>query len=160
MSTSLTGKKQIDLALVGLSLLATLGALGVIIYTQMIYKKPLPSDILERVKMIEESRKAVFPEGYKLDKLIINLKSRRSKLRYLDVVIHFVPFHPKFNDDLETNKALINDAVIDIAGSMEPSELNSSMGKILFETRVRKRVNKIIRKKAVKELYFSRFVIQ
>lgn len=160
MSAALTGKKPIDLALAGLSLLATAGALGVFIYTQMIFKKPLPEDTLERVKMMEEARNSVFPEGYKLDKLIINLKSRRTKLRYLDVEIHFVPFHPKFNENLEMNKALINDAIIDIAGNLEPTELNSSMGKILFETRVKNRVNRILGKKIVKELYFSRFVVQ
>lgn len=151
---------MIDMVLMGLMAAATLGALGIFVYTEMIYKKPLPSEQKEKANLLKDSKKIIFSEAYKLDKMIINLHSRKSRLRFLDIQVYIVPFKPSSNELFEKNKALIHDAIIDVAGQLDPEELNSVAGKILFESRVKKRINDIVNNNLVKELYFSRFVVQ
>src|SRR5690606_2228374 len=89
----LTGKKLVDTILIGLMLLATLATMGVFVYTQFLYEKPLPDPAAERAKMHEQAKAQLFPNSYKLDKLIINLPSRSSRLRFVDMQIYLVPFN-------------------------------------------------------------------
>jgi len=156
----MTGNKTIDTALVGLLTLASLSTLGVFIYTEMVYKRPLPENSTELESLKTDTEVAVAPENYKLDKLIINLNSRSSRLRFLDLEIHFVPYKSKFIESLDSHKAYVTDAVIDIASNMAPEELNTVAGKVLIEERIRNRLNDFFGKPIIKEIFFSRFVVQ
>lgn len=156
----MTGNKMIDTVLTALLLAATLGALGSFVYTQKIYERPLPNNEAEEKKLIENVKKSTFVESFELGKLIINLKGRTTKLRFLEVECHFRPFKDSYVELLSNNKSYINDTVIDVAGSFTPSELNSVSGKILLEERLKTRLNSYFNKSIVKEVYFSRFVVQ
>jgi len=156
----MTGSKTIDTALMGFATLATLAALGVFVYTEMVFKRPLPDNQIEKANLIKDSESSVAPEVFKLDKMIINLNSAGSRLRFLDVEIHLVPFKSQSVERFEAQKAIIKDAIIDISSNMEPDELNSVAGKILLEERMRRRINDFYGKPLVKEIYFSRFVVQ
>ena len=61
---------------------------------------------------------------------------------------------------VKAQKSFVEDSLIDIAGNMQPEELNSVTGRILLETRIKDRINNKIGKKAVKKIYFSKFIIQ
>lgn len=137
-----------------------MGALGIFVYTEILYQKPKILDHVEKQKMMAEGKKQVFPSPFKLKKIIVNLPSRNKRLRFLDVEVHLVPFKPEYHEMLESTLPPIRDAIIDIAGKMEPEELNSVSGKILLENRIKKRINQILHKKVVKDIYFSRFVVQ
>ncbi len=156
----MTGNKTIDSALIGLFTLATLGALGVFIYTEMVYVKPKTSDQVELNNLKKDTKKAVAPEVYKLDKLIINLNNQGSRLRFLDFEVHLVPFQSESNEIFENQKPYIKDAIIDIASNMAPDELNTVAGKVLLEERIRRRLNDFFGKSLIKEIFFSRFVVQ
>lgn len=156
----MTGNKTIDTALVGLLTLASMATLGVFIYTEMVFKKPLPDEGKELEALKTDTEQAVAPEIYKLDKLIINLNSRGSRLRFLDVEIHLVPYKSNALETFDAQKAFIIDAVIDIASNMEPDELNTVAGKVLLEERIRRRLNDFFGKSLIKEIFFSRFVVQ
>lgn len=156
----MTGNKTIDSALIGLFTLATLATLGVFIYTEMVFKRPLPSDQIELENLKKDTETAVAPEVYKLDKLIINLNGRGSRLRFLDVEVHLVPYKSQSIEIFEDQKAFIKDAVIDIASNMAPEELNTVAGKVLLEERIRRRLNDFLGKSLIKEIFFSRFVVQ
>lgn len=110
--------------------------------------------------MLSDAKETSYPESFKLDKLTVNLKSRRNKLRYLDAVIHLVPFKSKDNEKLEQIKSQIHDVIIDVSGKMEPEEINSVLGKILYEDRIKKGVNGLLGKDAIKDIYFSKFTVQ
>jgi flagellar FliL protein len=43
---------------------------------------------------------------------------------------------------------------------MKASELNSITGKILLESRIKKRLNSILGAPIIKRIYFSKFIIQ
>lgn len=156
----MTGNKTIDTILAGLLALVAAGTLGLFIYTEMVFKKPLPSDSIEKEKLLTETKSKAIIENYKLEKLIINIKSRQSRLRYLEVECYLVPFKSEQIDYFEKNKAIIQDTIIDIASMMEPEELNSLSGKILLVDRIKTRLNEGKKKPALKDILFTRFVVQ
>ncbi|MAE57589.1 MAG: hypothetical protein CME69_01845 [Halobacteriovorax sp.] len=156
----MTGNKTIDNVIVLLVFLATAGALGTFVYTQMIYKKPLPTNEQGLAELKEDTANITVPESYKLDKIIVNLPSRTRRLRFLDVQIHLVVFKQETISILENQKAIINDIVIDVASNMEPEELNSVSGKLIFESRVKNKINETLNMPAVKELFYTKFVVQ
>ena len=158
--SSLTGIKIVDTILMGLSVLASLVCLGTIIYADKIFQKELPQDTIEHLKMLEEVRGTTYPESYLLDKITVNLKSRKNKLRYLDTTVHLVPFNSKYNDLIDNQKSQILDVIIDVSGRMTPDEINSILGKILYENRIKTGINKVLNKEAIKDIYFSRFTVQ
>lgn len=156
----MTGNRIIDLALVGLSTLVALGLLGVFYYTENIYQKPVPSNEIQLEQMIADSLKKNLPSTYKMDEMIINLPSPTTRLRFLKVQMHFVPFKEEYLSLFDNHKSIIQDIVIKTVSVMETDELNSVSGKILLEDRLRKKINTAIAKKAVKEIYFAEFVVQ
>ena len=156
----MTGNKAIDNVILFLTFLATAGCLGVFVYTEMLYQKPLPQNDVEMTSLMEDGKDQVFPAPFKLDPLIINLKSRKTRLRFLNVQVYIVPLNNNSVDLFENSRAMINDSIIQIAGAMEANELNSISGKILLEDRVKKAINKIVNQQVVKGLLFTKFVIQ
>ncbi len=157
---SLTGNKLVDTLLTGLSVLASIICIGTIIYADMIFEKELPQDTIERLKMLKELKGTIYPESYKLEKITVNLKSRRNKLRYLDTTIHLVPFNAKYIDLIDNQKSEVLDVIIDVSGRISPHEINTVLGKILYENRLKLGINKILSKNAVKDIYFSKFTVQ
>ncbi|MBH47838.1 MAG: hypothetical protein CME71_06670 [Halobacteriovorax sp.] len=156
----MTGKKLIDTILIGLMVLATLATVGVFVYTQILYERPLPNPEAERAKMVEQAKEQLFPNSYKLDKLIINLPSKSSRLRFLDVQAYLVPFTSEATDSFDKKKATIQDIFIEVASAIEPNELGTISGKILLESRLKKRINELFAKPLVKNIQFTDFVIQ
>ena len=156
----MTGNRMLDNILLGSMVCASLLAFGILFYSLNIFEKPLPVDSVERAALLDDSKKRTFSEAYKLDKLIVNLKSRTSRLRFLDLETYLVPFKNKHHDTLEENKAVINDIIIDEAARMKPEELNTVSGKLIFENRLRKRINEELKGSLVKDIFFSRFVVQ
>ena len=151
---------MLDTIIVAFLSLASLFTLGVYVYTTMIYEKPLPSDTQQMLQMMEESKDRVFADAYKMDKLTINLPSRSSRLRFLDVEMHLVPFNATQHSILEGRTPLIKDTIIEIVGDMKPHELNTTVGKILLESRIKKQINRKLGEKVIKDIYYSRFVVQ
>lgn len=156
----MTGKKLIDTILIGLMLLATLATAGVFFYTQYVYERPLPNPEAERAKMFEQAKEKLFPNSYKLDKLIINLPSRSSRLRFLDMQVYLVPFESSATESFDKHKAAIQDLIIEIASAMEPGELGTISGKILLESRMKNSINMLFPKPLIKSIQFTDFVIQ
>jgi flagellar FliL protein len=157
---SMTGNKKIDTIILGVSTLMTLAVLGTFVYTEIIYERPLPDGDDEKEKLLTNAKSGTETGHYKLEKMIINLNSAGSRLRFLDVEMHLVPFKEKYNDIFDQSKAFVSDSIIDIASNMKPEELNSIAGKILLEDRIKKRLNQYYEKKYVKGIFFSRFVVQ
>ena len=48
----MTGKKMIDMILLGLNLLATLAALGVMVYTVILFERPTPNPDAEKNELL------------------------------------------------------------------------------------------------------------
>ncbi|WP_372654947.1 flagellar basal body-associated protein FliL [Halobacteriovorax sp.] len=156
----MTGNKLVDNIILILSFLATAVCVGVFLYTEMIYKKPLPNEQAELQRLLSDNKKMAFPAPFKLDSLIINLKARKTKLRFLSVETQLVPFNHNSDDKFEAHRSMINDSIINVAGRMTAEELNSVSGKILLEERIKKSVNLILGEQLVKGVLFTKFVVQ
>lgn len=151
---------KINLIAAIISFLATSLAVGIIIYTEVIYQHPLPDNEQEFKELKKDRTSVNTAEGLKLDRLTINIRSPRTRLRYLDITLNLIPFRIDQIGILEDKKPIINDTIIDIAGQMSPNNLNSVAGKILLEERIKTRINKRLHQKIIKEIYFSHFVVQ
>ncbi|MDD0852214.1 flagellar basal body-associated FliL family protein [Halobacteriovorax sp. GB3] len=156
----MTGNNAIDKVLTLLTLLASLVTMGLFVYTEVIYTPPVPSEKAEKEKLMSDSESYNYPSTTKMDKLIINLESRTKRLRFLEVEVNFVTFKQSQSQSIIDSKAIINDTLIRLANEMTPEELNSISGKILFENRVKKSINKYFQKPTVKEIHFSKFIVQ
>lgn len=156
----MTGNKSVDNIILAIALLATAATVGMFVYTEMIFKKPLPSDAVELQKLKDDNKFISRPESLKLDKITINLPSRTKRLRFLDVQIHLVYFKNKDRAALEEITPIINDIIIDVGSNMSPDELNSIAGKLIFENRVKSKINDHFQRPVVKELFYTKFVVQ
>ncbi len=158
----MTGNRIIDFILWTLTLLITGGTLGVFVYTEMIYQRPLVSDSAEKQEMMNDIAKAEAQEAIALGKITLNIVADRpsARLRYLDVEASLVPFNGSGATRINDNKKLIIDGFIDVASRMSPEELASISGRILLESRLKKRIEEITGPQTVKEVLFTSFIIQ
>jgi flagellar FliL protein len=144
----------------GIAILVSLLTIGVFAYTNILYKAPSSDDASELEDMKRNIRGLQIANSIHIKKIIINLPSNRKRLRFLDMSVSFIPFKNNQIEFLESRKAILNDALIDIASNMEPTELNTIAGKIIFESRVKNKINKSFKKPYIRDLLFSKFVIQ
>jgi len=156
----MTGKPILDTILKYFNITGCLLGISIFVYTELIYTRPLPNAFDEYKKMQEEARNLSKSPSYKLDKITINLVSKHTKLRYLDIEMQIVPLRTKDVSLLEKIAPLIYDQIIDISGKMLPEEINTVTGKLLYEDRLKKSINNIVGRPTVKEIYFTRFVVQ
>ena len=92
--------------------------------------------------------------------MAINLKTKKSRLRFLETKIHLIPFKTTHLEKLENEKAMIHDRIIQVVGEMNYQEVNSISGKLLLEGRLKNELNSYFGIPIVKEIYFSHFVVQ
>jgi flagellar FliL protein len=156
----MTGKKILDRILVVFNLLGCLVGIAVYVYTEFLSKRELPIDAVEFAKLLKEGENITQAKLFALDKLTINLYSSRSRLRFLDVEMHLLPFQDRQMALIERSLPIIYDNIIEITGRLDAEELNSVTGKILYEDRIKKITNQIIGKAVIKRIYFTKFVIQ
>ena len=148
--------KHIDTFLYLISFLATIAALSVLVY---FYAPPLPDNAIESQKFIEGEKENSYPKEFELKQIIVNLKSKSKRLRFLEIKIFLVPYDQAHKKTLEQNQDLIYDSIIDIASGMDPDELNTLSGKLILQSRIVADLNKLLKTKIVKELHLSRYVV-
>ncbi len=156
----MTGIKTIDTVILALMLIVSLSTAGLFIYTEKVYKRPLPSDQIEKERLLNDSSQYNALTITKLDKLIINLDSPTKRLRFLEVEVNFVTFKESGAKLITDNNAIVNDTIIRLAAEIGPEELNTISGKIIFENRIKRALNDFYRKPVIKEIFFSLFVVQ
>ena len=155
------GNKILDLIFSVINLAGVLGGLGVFIYIEYIYKRPLVDNDVEFLKLSEAARRQTYFKPYSMGKMIINLHTPTPvKLRFLNVETFIQPFLETQIPQLEKNKSALTDILIRVAGKMEIGELNTLAGRILLEDRMKKEINSYLRKSVVKKIYFTTFVMQ
>jgi flagellar FliL protein len=142
------------------NLIVMLGSAGLVYYSHNMIKRKPTDQNAELQSMLTDVSNFGKITPVKLKKLTINLYSRQTRLRFLDVELNILPFSEGDKKVIKDKENIITDSVIRIAGNMTPNELNSVSGKILLESRIRNDVNQLLGKNVIKEIFFSRFVIQ
>jgi len=136
------------------------GLLGLFVYTEVIYKKPPIDQLIELERLKEESLRKVVLPIYNMEKMVINLPSATTRLRFLEFEASFVSFKQESHTLYDRKKVFIQNTIIDTASNMEPDELNSVMGKITLEHRLRERINTGLGGSHIKEILFPLFIVQ
>ncbi|MBC7430154.1 MAG: flagellar basal body-associated FliL family protein [Bacteriovorax sp.] len=160
----MTGKKLIDMILLGVMMLATLAVVGLFYYTEKMYKKPPIDENAEKKALLTSVDHKAIPTFFKVDKMTISLipknEATNSRMKWLEVEMHMTLFS---SEDLGLMKAylpVVQDRIIDITSKMGADELNSLTGKIILEDRLKKEINKSLKRPVVKNIFFASFIVQ
>ena len=156
----MTGNPAVDKIIPGLNGLLVIGATALVIFSHNSIKKPSTDRGKEVGSMIENSMSELQKPPLVMDEIVVNLYSREARLRFLNTQMNIVLFKERDRELAQSMKAKIFDTLIDIAGNMKPNELNSVTGRILLETRIKKKVNKMTSEPIIKKILFSKFIIQ
>lgn len=156
----MTGNKNLDKIILLINGVVIAAAVALVAYSHTMITKPQTDGNSEFGGLIDDSMREFQKAPVTLDQITVNLYSRERRLRFLDTQMNIALFSEKDRADVVEIKTHIFDALIDIAGNMKPSELNSVTGRILLENRIKKRVNSLVGRSLIKKIYFSKFVIQ
>lgn len=147
--------------LIILNLVIVLAGAGLVFYSHNLLK-PEPIDQSAEAQALKDqavSSSQIQPVPIK--KFVVNLHSRGTRLRYLDIEMNVLPFSEDQKELIKTNEHVFKDVVIEIASQLGPDDLDSVTGKILLENKIKKQVNaKLGDSPVVKQIYFSGFVVQ
>lgn len=147
--------------LIILNLVIVLAGAGLVFYSHNLLK-PEPIDQSAEAQALKDqavSSSQIQPVPIK--KFVVNLHSRGTRLRYLDIEMNVLPFSEDQKELIKTNEHVFKDVVIEIASQLEPDDLDSVTGKILLENKIKKQVNaKLGDSPVIKQIYFSGFVVQ
>lgn len=156
----MTGNRTLDRILLITSAVVTLAATGLVIYSHLYIKAP-PIDQEQEIEKLKKQSMAISNSApLELKRVILNLPSRHTRLRYLEIQVNLETFHPEQKEFLTAKEYVIYDALIKIAGAMDPTDLNSVTGKILLEGRLKNYLNENFKDDVIKKIYFSKFVVQ
>jgi flagellar basal body-associated protein FliL len=137
-----------------------LACAGLVYYADSSIKPPQinPEDEWKKLmeKGIEQARIAPVP----VPKIILNLNSGANNLKFLELEMDVLTFSEAQKEVIKNSHAIIYDTTVDICGNMESGELLSLSGKILLENRLRENINQKLGEKMIKEIFFSRYIVQ
>ena len=147
--------------LIGLSLLSTLAALVVGIYTVKIYKRPLISDAAEFADLkAAAANLGQDTATFKLGPLTTNLASNQNRLRFVSFELYLLPQQEEDLKLLEEQSAALYDFLYQNLDRFTPQEINTVSGKLLFEARLKKNINQFFGRSIIRAMYFSDFMVQ
>jgi flagellar protein FliL len=156
------GIHKFDLITVLSLSLVTFGLLGFFYYTIFLHENAifnddkLKKDFQE--KMANNDKEFIAPIN--IPRLLINLKSKNSRLRFLELELSIETIDKASQKLVEKYGAIIKDVAINIVGKMSPEELNSLSGKLLLEKRLKKKIREITQERFISRIFYRRFVVQ
>ena len=92
-----------------------------------------------------------------LDPFIANLADEDGK-RYLKATLQVEFFAPKEPEDFKTPQ--VRDLLLTLFSSKQFAEIRSPEGKAVLREEIINRLNRALRKDAVKQVYFTEFIVQ
>ena len=147
--------------LIIVNLVIALAGAGVVFYSHSMIK-PDPTDQVAEAEAIKTDAAATTQlRPVPMKKFVVNIHSKSSRLRYLDLEMNILTFQEDQKDIIKANEHIFKDTVIEIASHLDPEDLESVTGKILLENKIKKQVNtKLGDSPVIKQIYFSGFVVQ
>jgi flagellar FliL protein len=130
---------------------------GFYILWNKISQVPLdPSKVAEMP--VEEEENAIGPL-YALDTMIVNLSDHGGK-RYLRVTMALELSDPESVATVESRLPQIRDAVLMILPTKTYDDVSTTDGKIALRNQVMEKINDLMTKGRVNNIYFTEFVVQ
>jgi flagellar FliL protein len=132
------------------------GAGFFILWNKISQVPPDPSAIEEMP--VEEEENAMGPL-YSLDTMIVNLSDHGGK-RYLRVTMALELNDPDAVTTIESRLPQVRDAILTILPTKTYDEISTTDGKIALRNQVMEKINSLITKGRVDNIYFTEFVVQ
>ena len=151
---------MVQKVLILLNLVIALAGAGLVFYSHNMIKPEPTNQVAEAEAMKNNAIANVQLQPVPIKKFVVNLHSRSSRLRYLDLEMNILTFHEDQKEIIKANEHIFKDIVIEIASHLEPDELDTVTGKILLENKIKKQVNAKLGQPVVKQIFFSGFVVQ
>jgi len=143
------GSPIIKIAILGI-IVIVLGAGGYVGWIKL-FKKPAP----DTAHQVEAPKKFV----YEWDPFLVNLADAGGK-RYLKITMKIELNGTGIQEELGERNFELRDAVIMILSSKEYEDIADPSGKSQLKQEVMARMNKLVKKGQVKEIYFTDFIVQ
>lgn len=107
---------------------------------------------------VEEEENAIGPL-YSLDTMIVNLADRGGK-RYLRVTMALELSDPEAMMTIESRLPQVRDAILMILPTKNYEDVSTTEGKIALRKQIMEKINGLMTKGQVTNLYFTEFVVQ
>lgn len=151
------GKKMIILGLAGLLLLGGGGGAAWFFMGEVMKKKKSPGGTDEHAKTDDHAGEP--GPVMELDPFLLNLADR-DELRFLKVSIKLELDRPEETTDYQAKVPAIRDALLVLLSSKESQLLRTVNGKRRIREEIMARVNTVLSKGKVANVYFTDFIIQ
>lgn len=107
---------------------------------------------------VEEEENAIGPL-YSLDTMIVNLADRGGK-RYLRLTMALELSDPEAMTTIESRLPQVRDAILMILPTKTYEDVSTTEGKIALRKQIMEKINSLMTKGKVNNLYFTEFVVQ
>lgn len=130
---------------------------GFFILWNKIAQLPQEGAAVEEIAVEEEEN--VIGPLYTLDTMIVNLSDHGGK-RYLRVTMALELNEPEAVTTIESRLPQVRDAVLMILPTKNYDDVSSTDGKIALRSEIMERINSLMTKGQVTNIYFTEFVVQ
>ena len=158
-----------------------LGAIGMLFYTKMMYKRPLITEDTERARLsaIEARPKILGPPGFvTFEPVTVNIEPTPGQVRPADGTplqlhgkLHYVTVgfsleikDASQKDAVEAVRPMLMDRLLSMLGKKPFQELITVQGRYLLRTQLLEHANQLISKQPsdglVTNIYFTQFIVQ
>jgi flagellar protein FliL len=157
----MTGNPKLDKIILGINGVVALAAAGLVYFAHFQISPPPTDQKAEEDQLIHEAHKAREISQVTLPQQVVNLYNEGStRLRFLSVELSILLFRENDKALIKEKEFLIKNALIEVASHMTPDEISTLSGRILFESRIKKRVNEEVGFPLIKKIYFGKFTVQ
>ena len=151
---------KVQKILIILNFVVVLAGAGLVYYAHNIIKPEPTNQAAEAESLKTNAAEQAQVQALPMKKFVVNLHSRESRLRYLDVEMNILPFHNDQKELIKANEYILKDILIETASHLAPEDLDTLSGKILLENKLKKQINAKLGQPVVKQIYFSGFIVQ
>ncbi|MFO7716053.1 flagellar basal body-associated protein FliL [Desulfosarcina sp.] len=150
-------KKVLIIIVVAAVLFMGMVGAGFFILWNKVSQLPLDPSKVDDLSVEEEEN--VIGPLYSLDTMIVNLADHGGK-RYLRVTMALELSDPEALASIESRLPQVRDAILMILPTKNYDDVSTSEGKVALRSQVMEKINSLMTKGRVNNIYFTEFVVQ
>ncbi|MBI3555706.1 MAG: flagellar basal body-associated FliL family protein [Deltaproteobacteria bacterium] len=138
-------------------------ALGTMVYTKLIYQRPVIVEETEMKKAVEAIKKPEPPAEHAIinfDQITVNIAMTSGKAHYATVAFAVECRDSEIANIVKVKKALFTDRLIAALGHRQLTELNTIQGKLLLKTEIMREFNTLAPVGGITDMFFANFILQ
>ncbi|MBU6375051.1 MAG: flagellar basal body-associated FliL family protein [Bdellovibrionales bacterium] len=162
-------KPPLTILLLATNLIAALGAVGTVVYTKVLYKRPVITESSEREKLSDKmkAKRPVGPPGSLIfPPVTVNLdpaaadQGGQGKLHFATIGFTMATIDKEAESKLQEIRPLIEDKLLTLVGKRGYQDLTSVQGRYLLRSQLRESANQAAKEALVTDVYFTEFTVQ